>query len=172
AAGNFEEALSLCKLLPPEDSNLRAAKEGSIHIRYAHYLFDNDSYEESMEHFLASQVDITHVLSLYTSIILPKTTIVHDPDKLDIFGDAMPLSRGSSAMSDDMEPSPELDDNAELESKKMSHNMLMALIKYLQKKRPSIIEKATAEVTEEVVFDAVGNNFASNNSNRFKKINK
>jgi hypothetical protein len=42
----------------------------------------------------------------------------------------------------------------------------------LQKKRPSIIEKATAEVTEEVVFDAVGNNFASNNSNRFKKINK
>lgn len=34
AAGNFEEALSLCKLLPPEDSNLRAAKEGSIHIRF------------------------------------------------------------------------------------------------------------------------------------------
>jgi hypothetical protein len=140
-----------------------------LHYRYAHHLFDNDNYEESMEHFLASQVDITHVLSLYTSIILPKTTIVHDPDKLDIFGDAMDLSRGSSAMSDDMEES---DDNAEFESKKMSHNMLMALIKYLQKKRPSIIEKATAEVTEEVVFDAVGNNFASNNSNRFKKINK
>lgn len=34
AAGNFEEALSLCKLLPPEDSNLRAAKEDSIHIRF------------------------------------------------------------------------------------------------------------------------------------------
>jgi hypothetical protein len=33
ASGNFEEALALCKLLPPEDSNLRAAKEGSIHIR-------------------------------------------------------------------------------------------------------------------------------------------
>jgi len=128
-----------------------------------------------MEHFLASQVDITHVLSLYTSIILPKTTIVHDSDKLDIFGDPLYLSRGSS--SDDMEPSPasnmsELDDNAELESKKMSHNMLMALIKFLQKKRHSIIEKATAEGTEEVVFDAVGNNLASYNSNRFKKINK
>ncbi|XP_004509258.1 vacuolar sorting protein 39-like isoform X2 [Cicer arietinum] len=177
AAGNFEEALSLCKLLPPEDSNLRAAKEGSIHIRYAHYLFDNGSYEESMEHFLASQVDITHVLSLYTSIILPKTTIVHDSDKLDIFGDALYLSRGSSAMSDDMEPSPasnmsESDDNSELESKKMSYNMLMALIKFLQKKRHGIIEKATAEGTEEVVFDAVGNNFATYNSNRFKKINK
>lgn len=130
-----------------------------------------------MEHFLASQVDITHVLSLYTSIILPKTTIVHDSDKLDIFGDALYLSRGSSAMSDDMEPSPasnmsESDDNSELESKKMSYNMLMALIKFLQKKRHGIIEKATAEGTEEVVFDAVGNNFATYNSNRFKKINK
>ncbi|KAL5063815.1 hypothetical protein RYX36_025552 [Vicia faba] len=176
AAGNFEEALSLCKLLPPEESNLRAAKEGSIHIRYAHYLFDNGSYEQSMEHFLASQVDITHVLSLYTSIILPKTTIVHDADKLDL-GDDLNLSRGSSSVSDDMEPSPasnmsELDDSADLESKKMSHNMLMALIKFLQKKRHSIIEKATAEGTEEVVFDAVGNNFESNNSTRFKKINK
>ncbi|KAI5418335.1 vacuolar sorting protein 39 isoform X1 [Lathyrus oleraceus] len=176
AAGNFEEALSLCKLLPPEESNLRAAKEGSIHIRYAHYLFDNGSYEESMEHFLASQVDITHVLSLYSSIILPKTTIVHEADKLD-FGDDLHLSRGSSPVSDDMEPSTasnmsELDDSAELESKKMSHNMLMALIKFLQKKRHSIIEKATAEGTEEVVFDAVGNNFESYNSSRFKKINK
>jgi hypothetical protein len=34
ASGEFEEALALCKLLPPEDSNLRAAKESSIHIRY------------------------------------------------------------------------------------------------------------------------------------------
>ena len=33
ASGNFEEALALCKLLPPEDANLRAAKEGAIHIR-------------------------------------------------------------------------------------------------------------------------------------------
>lgn len=38
AAGNFEEALSLCKLLPPEDSNLRAAKEDSIHIRFHSYI--------------------------------------------------------------------------------------------------------------------------------------
>ncbi|XP_020216979.1 vacuolar sorting protein 39 [Cajanus cajan] len=175
ASGNFEEALSLCKLLPPEDSSLRAAKEGSIHIRYAHYLFDNGSYEEAMEHFLASQVDITYVLSLYSSIILPKTTIVHDPEKLDIYGDASYLTRGSSGGSDDMEPSStshmsEYDEYAALESKKMNHNMLMALIKYLQKKRFSFIEKATAEGTEEVVLDAVGDNFAS--YNRLKKTNK
>ncbi|KOM45145.1 hypothetical protein LR48_Vigan06g045100 [Vigna angularis] len=175
ASGNFEEALSLCKLLPPEDLSLRAAKEGSIHIRYAHYLFENGSYEEAMEHFLASQVDITHVLSLYPSIILPTTTIVHELEKLDIYGDASYLSRASSGVSDDMEPSStshmlESDENAALESKKMNHNMLMALIKYLQKKRYSFIEKATAEGTEEVVLDAVGDNFAS--YNRLKKSNK
>ena len=128
-----------------------------------------------MEHFLASQVDITYVLSLYPSIILPKTTIVHEPEKLDIYGDASFLSRGSSGLSDDMESPPtshlsESDENAVLESKKTSHNMLMALIKYLQKKRNSFIEKATAEGTEEVVLDAVGDNFTS--YNRFKKTNK
>ena len=131
-----------------------------------------------MEHFLASQVDISYVLSLYPSIILPKTSIVHEPEKfIDISGDDLYLSRGSSGLSDDMEPSPashmsEFDENAAVESKKMSHNMLMALIKFLQKKRYSVIEKATIEGTEEVVLDAVGDNFASYNSNKLKKTNK
>ncbi|KAK9990410.1 hypothetical protein SO802_025395 [Lithocarpus litseifolius] len=178
ASGNFDEALALCKLLPPEDASHRAAKEGSIHIRYAHYLFDNGSYEEAMEHFLASQIDITYVLSLYPSIILPKTTLIPEPEKLmDISLDASYLSRASSGLSDDMEISPlpqhlESDENAALESKKMSHNTLMALIKFLQKKRYSVIEKATAEGTEEVVLDVVGDNFASFDSSRFKKSTK
>ncbi|KAL5754650.1 hypothetical protein ACOSP7_022870 [Xanthoceras sorbifolium] len=177
ASGNFEEALGLCKLLPPEDSSLRAAKEGSIHIRYAHYLFDNGSYEEAMEHFLSSQVDITYVLSLYPSIVLPKTTMVPEPEKLmDISPDASYLSRASSGLSDDMDSLPahliESEENAALESKKLSHNTLMALIKFLQKKRNNIIEKATAEGTEEVVLDAVGDNFASYDFSRFKKSNK
>ncbi|XP_016651834.1 PREDICTED: vam6/Vps39-like protein isoform X2 [Prunus mume] len=179
ASGDFEEALALCKLLPPEEASLRAAKEGSIHMRYAHHLFDNGAYEDAMEHFLASQVDITYVLSLYPSIVLPKTTMVSEPEKLmDISGDSSHLSRGSSGISDDMEPSTPLhllesEESAALESKKMSHNTLMALIKFLQKKRYGIIEKATAEGTEEVVLDAVGNNFASYESNnRFKRSNK
>ncbi|KAI4327594.1 hypothetical protein L6164_020034 [Bauhinia variegata] len=175
ASGNFEEALSLCKLLPPEDSSLRAAKEASIHIRYAHYLFDNGSYEEAMEHFLASQVDITYVLSLYPSIVLPKTTIIREPEKLDSPLGASNLSRASSGLSDDMEPSThmlEFDESAALESKKMNHNMLMALIKFLQKKRLIVVEKAATEGTEEVVLDVVGDNFASYNSSRFKKTNK
>lgn len=119
-----------------------------------------------MEHFLASQVDITYVLSLYPSIVLPKTTSVPEPEKVDISWDSSHLSRASSDVSDDMEtlPAPHLSDSDEiaaLQSKKMSHNTLMALVKFLQKKRYSIIDKATAEGTEEVVLDAVGDNFAS-----------
>ncbi|GLT39132.1 hypothetical protein SLA2020_133390 [Shorea laevis] len=175
ASGNFEEALALCKLLPPEDSSLRAAKEGSIHIRYAHHLFDNGSYEEAMEHFLASQVDITYVLSLYPSIILPKTTVIPEPEGImDMSLDAPHLSRGSSGLSDDIESSlppqiSESDENTALEFKKMSHNTLMAIIKFLHKKRYSIVEKAAAEGTEEVVLDAVGDSFTSTRS---KKSNK
>ncbi|KAM7250491.1 hypothetical protein ACFE04_022374 [Oxalis oulophora] len=175
ASGNFEEALALCKLLPPEESNLRASKEGSIHIRYAHYLFENGSYEEAMEQFLASQVDITYVLSLYPSIILPKTSAVPEPEKLMDF--SSDLSRGSSDLSDDMDSLhpfhlSEPDDNLALESKKMSHNTLMALIKFLQKKRFSVIEKAAAEGTQEAVLDAVGDNFASYGTTRFNKSHK
>ncbi|XP_027116271.2 vacuolar sorting protein 39-like isoform X2 [Coffea arabica] len=177
ASGNFEEALALCKLLPPEDSSLRAAKEQSIHIRYAHYLFENGCYEEAMEHFLASQVEITHVLSLYPYVVLPKSSLIPEPEKfLDVTGDASYLSRGSSGMSDDMDSPPshllESDENADIESKKISHNTLMALIKFLQKKRYSIIEKAAAEGTEEVVLDAVGSNFISYGSTRAKKAGK
>ncbi|PIN07085.1 Vacuolar assembly/sorting proteins VPS39/VAM6/VPS3 [Handroanthus impetiginosus] len=175
ASGNFEEALALCKLLPPEDSNLRAAKEQSIHIRYAHYLFENGSYEEAMEHFLASQVEINYVLSLYPSIVLPKSSVLPEPEKY-IDGDAPDLSRGSSGISDDMESSIphalDSEESSDLESRKMSHNTLMALIKFLQRKRYGIVEKAAAEGTEEAVSDAVGNNFVSYGNSRLKKPSK
>ncbi|KAJ8642582.1 hypothetical protein MRB53_004330 [Persea americana] len=140
ASGNFEEALLLCKLLPLEVSNLRAAKESSIHIRYGHYLFDNGSYEEAMEQFLASSVDITYFLSLYPSIVIPKLLAVSEPEKVADFGaDTAHLSRGSSDASDEMESSSpsqlvESDEKSALELKKMSHNALMGLVKFLQKK--------------------------------------
>ncbi|KAL6520051.1 Vam6/Vps39-like protein [Orobanche hederae] len=177
ASGNFEEALALCKLLPPEDSKLRAAKEQSIHIRYAHYLFENGSYEEAMEHFLASQVEITYVLSLYPSTVLPKSSVIPEPEKyMDISGDSPYLSRGSSDISDDMEsPLPHMLDSVvsvDIESRKLSHNTLMALIKFLQRKRFGIVEKAAVEGTEEVVSDAVGNNFVSYGNSWPKKQNK
>ncbi|KAF5791362.1 putative transcription factor WD40-like family [Helianthus annuus] len=150
ASGNFEEALVLCKLLPPEDSSLRASKEQSIHIRYAHNLFENGRYEEAMDHFVASQVEITHVLSLYPSIVLPKLPLSADMDSC----------------------LPESDDSPRLEPKKMSHNTLMGLIKFLLKKRPNIVGKAAAESTEEVVMDAVGQTFIGNESTRLKKSTK
>ncbi|MQL86964.1 hypothetical protein Taro_019497 [Colocasia esculenta] len=177
ASGDFEEALALCKLLPPEDSTLRAAKEGSIHIRYGHYLFDNGNYEEALEQFLASQVDITYALSLYPSIILPKTTAIGELDRLPDATDASYLSRVSSDASDEMEPSSpshlvESDDTSMLEAKKMSHNALMALVKYLQKKRFGIIERATAEVTEEVVLGAVQDSPTTSSSRKPKILGK
>ena len=129
-----------------------------------------------MEQFLASQVDITYVLSLYPSIVLPKTTFVTELEILEDFSiDSSYISRDSSGFSEYTEasPTPPLSEyDAALESKKMSHNMLMALVKYLQKKRFSVIEKATSEGTEEVVLDAVGDNLVSYNSSRFKKTNK
>ncbi|KAH0744878.1 hypothetical protein KY290_032871 [Solanum tuberosum] len=175
ASGNFEEALALCKLLPPEDSSLRSAKEQSIHIRYAHFLFENGSYEEAIEHFLASQVELTYVLALYPSIIVPKSSFIPEPQKFVEVGDAPYLSRASSGLSDDLDSTPSHvleSDEIDMESKKMSHNTLMALIKYLQKRRYSVIEKATAEGTEEVVSDAVGDNFISYGTSRSKKPTK
>ncbi|CAN6825308.1 unnamed protein product [Brassica oleracea] len=144
AAGNFEEALALCKSLPPEDSSLRAAKESSIHTRSETLSLTNGSYEEAMEHFLASQVDIPHI--------------------------------SSSGFWDDMESSSprylfESEGNAALESKKMSHNTLMGLIKYLQKRRPGMIEKATSEGTEEVISDAVGKSKKSNRGRGVSPLN-
>ena len=119
-----------------------------------------------MEQFLASQVDTAYVLSLYPSIVLPKGLSVADPENLPDLTDAASLSRVSSDTSDEIEsPQPsqlqEHDDRSMLEVKKMSHNALSALGKYLQKKRYSIIERATAEVTEEVVSDAVQSSMTS-----------
>ncbi|CAL4944039.1 unnamed protein product [Urochloa decumbens] len=173
ASGEFEEALALCKLLPPEDSNLRAAKESSIHIRYGHFLFDSGSYEEAMEQFSDSHVDITYVLSLYPSIVLPQTHIIGEHDKL---LDMHELARESSDATDEMESYSlqlhESDDKSPLEVKKMSHNALVALVKYLQKKRSGIIERATAEVTDEVVSGAVHHSLILSEPYKPKKPNK
>ncbi|KAL9274546.1 Vacuolar sorting protein 39-like protein [Drosera capensis] len=139
ASGNFEEALALCKLLPPEDSDMRTI---CLTMGATKKLWSN----------------------------------LRPPEKLVDAGlDASDLSRGSSAMSDDMEASSPVhlsDETSALESKKMSHNTLMALIKFLQKKRFSIIEKAAAEGTDEAVLDAAGTNFRSYDSKGPKKFNK
>ncbi|KAK4368051.1 hypothetical protein RND71_011843 [Anisodus tanguticus] len=128
-----------------------------------------------MEHFLASQVEITYVLDLYPSIIVPKSSSIPEPQKFADVADAPNFSQGSSGLSDDLDSTPLNvleSDEMDIESKKMSHNTLMALIKYLQKKRYTVIEKATAEGTEEVVSDVVGDNFISYKTGRSKKPTK
>ncbi|KAK1319375.1 hypothetical protein QJS10_CPB04g01941 [Acorus calamus] len=87
--------------------------------------------------------------------------------------DTSKLLRVSSDTSDDMESIPpaqlsESDEKSALEAKKMGHNALIALVKYLQKKRNTIVERATAEVTEEVVQSSI----TSYNSNRSKAQSK
>lgn len=128
-------------------------------FRYAHHLFDNGSYEEAMEEFLASQVDIAYVLSLYPSIVLPNLHTIPVPEKFVDSNDELLLSRASSDASDEIESSllsqQNESGNPMLENKKMNYNALMALVKFLQKKRYGIFERATAEVTEEVVQDSI-----------------
>ncbi|KAF3775816.1 hypothetical protein EJ110_NYTH46488 [Nymphaea thermarum] len=123
-----------------------------------------------MDQFAASKVDINYVLSLYPFILLPKAPDLPESGGLESHSDASLLSRMPSDVSDDMEgTSPlripetpvESTDIAALEQKKMSHNALVALIKFLQKKRNTVIEKATSEGTEEAVADAVQGSIAS-----------
>lgn len=112
-----------------------------------------------MEEFLASQVDITYVLLLYPSILLPNLHTIPVPEKFVDSNDELLLSRASSDASDEIESSllsqQNESGNPMLENKKMNHNALMALVKFLQKKRYGIFERATAEVTEEVVQDSI-----------------
>jgi hypothetical protein len=54
----------------------------------------------------------------------------------------------------------------------MSHNSLIALVKYLQKKRNGIIDRATSEVTEEVVSGAVHHSLILSEPYKAKKPNK
>ena len=117
-------------------------------FRYAHHLFGNGMYEEAMEHFVASKVELIHVLSLYPSIVLPKSLMSAERENASVAGESY-LSRGSSVTSDDMDSSPtslpEFDESCALESKKMSLNTLMALIKFLLKKRPNIVIQIDGE---------------------------
>ena len=126
-----------------------------------------------MEQFSDSHVDITYVLSLYPSIVLPQTHIIVEHDKL---LDMPELATESSDVTDEMESYSlqlhESDDKSPLEVKKMSHNALVALVKYLQKKRSGIIERATAEVTEEVVSGAVHHSLILSGPYKPKKPNK
>ncbi|XP_022774747.1 uncharacterized protein LOC111316840 [Durio zibethinus] len=96
-----------------------------------------------MKHLLASQVDITYVLFLHPSIFLPQTTAVTELEKLmDLSLDDSQLSRGLSGLLNDLETLllqlSQSDESAVFELKRISHDTLMALIKFLQKIKASM----------------------------------
>jgi len=185
ASGNFEEALALCKLLPQEDLTLRASKEDSIRIRYGQYLFDNGSYEEAMQQFSASSLNIAMILSLYPSIKLPKTSSVSSSENIfesssdtlseqhtvKISSDPLDEVEGGS-LSASQALSSQNEENRKTPSQKPDHNSLTALIKFLLKKRKTIIGKAAAEDTDEVIAAVVEDASASVDSWRSRSSMK
>lgn len=149
-----------------------------IFASYGHYLFDNESYDEAMDQFLASAVDITYVLALCPSIVLPKTLSINNPQiAVDLEEDAPNLFSGLSDASQEMDsPSSlshmESDKRMTVKSPNLGYDVLMALFKFLHNKRYGIVEKATLEVTEEVVSDAIEYGNRSQRSSRAKNSSK
>ncbi|CAM6117042.1 unnamed protein product [Calypogeia fissa] len=124
ASGNFEDALALCKMFPPEDAALRAAKEDTIHTRYGHHLFEQGDYAEAMEHFGASSMDLISILSLFPSI---------------------KVARSNPAMQTKLEETKDIED---VQQRKIS---LSALSGFLMARRGVVTSKAEAEETDAAV---------------------
>ncbi|XP_024386372.1 vacuolar sorting protein 39 [Physcomitrium patens] len=156
ASGNFEDALALCKLLPPEDAALRVSKEDAIHIRYGQYLFEQQKYTEAMEHFAASSLDLPTILSLFPMIKLPNVGVAKDLPNVKESESGATTPRGSLTPS----TSETLEDTAvALQSLALNQGLdsrhrkiaLGALATLLLKKRGSVIAQAEAEETEAAV---------------------
>lgn len=149
ASKSFKEALALCKLLPQEDAALRANKEDDIHRRYGQFLFEQKEYAESLQHFAASSMDLTEVLSFFPSLRLPRFySQMGRPHYLS------PV--GSESIDENVQVSGEWED-AEREESRDSFTErdkiagMTALVGYLASKRASIVSKAEAEDTDAAV---------------------
>ncbi|KAG0561985.1 hypothetical protein KC19_9G108400 [Ceratodon purpureus] len=175
ASGNFEDALALCKLLPPEDAALRASKEDAIHIRYGQYLFEQHNYTEAMEQFAASSLDLPTILRLFPMIKLPNVGASKDLANVKESESDGPSPRGSMTLS----TSETLEDTASaLQSLASNQGLdarqtkiaLGALVTLLIKKRGPVIAKAEAEDTEAAVAAMV--EVAGSTHRRAKSIDR
>ncbi|KAI5082169.1 hypothetical protein GOP47_0001912 [Adiantum capillus-veneris] len=149
ASRSFKEALALCKLLPQEDAALRANKEDDIHRRYGQFLFEQKEYADSLQHFAASSMNLTEVLSFFPLISLPRFYIS--------IGRSHFLS---STGSENLDESPQLSGEWEDAEKEENRNSftererisgMTALAAYLTSIRTSIVSKAEAEDTDAAV---------------------
>lgn len=161
ASRSFDEALALCKLLPPEDAALRANKEEDIHKRYGQFLFERKEYAKSMQHFAASSMDLMAVLSLFPLIRLPKFCsdsaygrhLQLSPvgsDNLD------PFDEDSQVSGDLEEAQGELNKESFLEREKIT--AMSALTGFLMSRRAAIVAKAEAEDTNAAVAAMMNDN--------------
>lgn len=175
ASGNFEDALALCKLLPPEDAALRASKEDAIHIRYGQFLFEQHKYAEAMEHFAASSLDLPTILSLFPMIKLPNVGASKDLANVKESESGGPSPRGSLTPSS----SETLEDTASaLQSLALNQGLdarqtkiaLGALATLLMKKRSPVIARAESEDTEAAVAAMV--EVAGSTHRRVKSIDR
>ncbi|KAL2632858.1 hypothetical protein R1flu_004337 [Riccia fluitans] len=154
ASGNFLDALALCRMLPPEDAALRASKEDAIHIRYGHYLFEQGEYVEAMDHFGASSLDLTTILSLFPSVKLPSLV---SPVSGDVFSDGHPIgtpterSRAGLSTDEDTSPSATQAESSKLQDVQQRKIALSALAGFLSSRRRDVIAKAEAEETDAAV---------------------
>ncbi|KAG6549551.1 hypothetical protein Mapa_008932 [Marchantia paleacea] len=182
ASGNFQNALALCKMLPPEDAALRASKEDAIHIRYGHYLFEQGQFGEAMEHFGASSLDLTTILSLFPSVKLPS---IVSPVSSEPFFEGRPLGtpteRSRAGLSSNQlenasgsqsGPHPSklmnLEENQKLQDIQQRKIALSSLAGFLSSRRTSVIEKAEAEETDAAVAAMVeASPVARRNSEKF-----
>ncbi|KAH9313387.1 hypothetical protein KI387_028422 [Taxus chinensis] len=142
--------------------NSRKNVANNIMRRYGKYLFDNESYEESMQQFLASTLDINAILCLYPSLTFPKSSNDSSSEHIfesssgtlsehltKTFFNALDEAEGASLSLDE--------EKSKCSNGKLNRNSLTALIKFLLKRRKTIIGKAAAEDTDEVVAAVVEN---------------
>ncbi|KAJ7282158.1 hypothetical protein O6H91_Y358400 [Diphasiastrum complanatum] len=153
ASGNFDDALALCKMLPPEDAALRSAKEDSIHIRYGQFLFNQGQYADALQHFGVSSLHLRAIVSMFSSITLPPAASNLPEDNL-----GLESLNGQSDLSLNQVTSEQLDETTlpDQEEKvtmdaKQRAIALSALTGFLMARRGAVVEKAEAEDTDAAV---------------------
>lgn len=72
--GDYEEALSLCENLDPEDLPDKDDKLRSIRLLFAFHLFNQGQYIRSMEFFLALNTDVVQVIGLFPQMLPSELT--------------------------------------------------------------------------------------------------
>lgn len=119
--------------------------------RFAEYLFEQRLYAEAMDHFAASSIDLTALLSLFPSIKLPKAVmrqVAPTPAESEQTPpeQSLPSDQSEDSIADEATSMQSLTPQAvDLSDPRQNKIALSALVTYLMKKRGAVIERAEAE---------------------------